>query len=222
MLFNFSKFKSPEYQQKRREQEERERIEFQLERKTVCFTGHRPNKMNNCYSLTDEQSKYISRKLEPVLVNLIEKEGIERFISGGAIGIDQIAFWTVQGLKKKCCPNILNIVAVPFKNQPIKWSDKETLLWYKKMLDTADEVIYVDELPLYGVEGVSIGEYHVAKIQKRNEYMVDKSRIVVAAWDGTKGGTSNCCRYVRKVGKTLYILRPQNDFELDILYGFNG
>jgi uncharacterized phage-like protein YoqJ len=222
LSFNFSKYKSPEYQQKQRERKEQEHIEIELERKTVCFTGHRPNKMNNCYSLTDEQSKYISRKLEPVLVDLIENEGIKRFISGGAIGFDQIAFWTVQRIKKKHYPNIINIVVVPFKNQAIKWLDKEIQVWYKKMLDTADEVVYVDELPLYGVEGVSIGEYHVAKMQKRNECMVDKSRIVVAAWDGTKGGTGNCCRYARKVGKTLYTLRPQNNFELDILYGFNG
>ncbi|MET3209703.1 UNVERIFIED_CONTAM: putative phage-like protein YoqJ [Paenibacillus sp. PvR008] len=68
--------------------------------------------------------------------------------------------------EEKVLPHIINIVAAPFKNQPIKWTDRETHLWYKKMLDTADEVVYLDELPLYGVEGVPIGEYHVAKCKK--------------------------------------------------------
>ncbi|WP_240636512.1 SLOG family protein [Paenibacillus silvae] len=102
----------------RRRSEQRELEEF--ERKTVSFTGHRPNKLGNCYSLTDERSKYIKNKLNPVLVDLIKNDGIERFISGGAIGFDQIAFWTVQGLKKTNYPSIKNIVAVPFKNQAIK------------------------------------------------------------------------------------------------------
>ncbi|MCC3256673.1 SLOG family protein [Paenibacillus polymyxa] len=221
-MVDFAWLNSPEGREEINRRREERRIQENLESKTVSFTGHRPNKLGNCYSLMDKQSKYIKSKIETVLIDLIKNEGVERFISGGAIGFDQIAFWTVQGLKKNYYSSIVNIVAVPFKKQPIKWSDKETQLWYKKMLDTADEVVYVDELPLYGVEGVPIGEYHVAKMQKRNEYMVDKSRIAVAAWDGSKGGTGNCCRYVRKKGKTLYTLKPQRDFELDVIYGFNG
>lgn len=221
-MVNFAWYNSPEGKEElARRREERRNIE-ELERKTGSFTGHRPNKLGNCYSLTDKQSKYIKSKLAPVLIDLIVKEGIERFISGGAIGFDQIAFWTVQGLKNNGYPEVKNIVAVPFKNQAIKWTDSETQHWYKKMIEVADEVVYVDELMDYKVEGVPIGEYHVAKMQKRNEYMVDKSRIVVSAWDGTKGGTGNCCRYVRKVGKTLYNLKPQYDFDLDITYGFNS
>ncbi|GAB6989545.1 SLOG family protein [Paenibacillus pini] len=225
-MVDFARLNTPEGRAdiKRRMEEhgKQDQLREELERKTICFTGHRPNKLGNCYSLTDKQSKHIHNKLEPVLIDLIEDEGIERFISGGAIGFDQIAFWTVNSLKKKYYSNIQNIVAVPFKNQAIKWSDKETQLWYKRMLDVADDVYYVDELPEYGVAGVKIGDYHVAKMQKRNEYMVDQSRIIVAAWDGTKGGTGNCVRYARQSEKTLYTLKPQYDFELDILYGMFG
>lgn len=225
-MVDFAKLNTPkgkaEMKQRIEERRKQAQIKEELERKTLCFTGHRPNKLGNCYSLASNQSKYIKDKLEPVLIDLIEDENIERFISGGAIGFDQIAFWTVNGLKKAYYPNIKNIVAVPFKNQAIKWNDRETQQWYKRMLEVADEVIYVDELPDYRVDGVSVGEYHVAKMQKRNEYMVDHSRIVVAAWDGTKGGTGNCVRYTRKEGKTLYTLKPQYGYELDVLYGMFG
>ncbi|WP_336761389.1 SLOG family protein [Paenibacillus sp. USHLN196] len=221
-MVDFAYLNSPEGKEEMNRRREERREQEEIEFKTVSFTGHRPNKLGNCYSLTDSQSKYIKSKLEPVLIQLIENEGIENFVSGGAIGFDQIAFWTVQGLKKTDYPNICNIVAVPFKNQAIKWTDRETQHWYKKMIEVADGIVYVDELPEYKVEGVPIGDYHVAKMQKRNEYMVDKSRIIISTWDGTKGGTGNCCRYVRKVGKTLYNLKPQYDFDLDVTYGFNG
>lgn len=221
-MVDFAYLNSPEGKEEMSRRREERRMQEELERKTVSFTGHRPNKLGNCYSLTDRHSKYISSKLKPVLEELIKNDGIERFVSGGAIGFDQIAFWTVQGLKNTAHSNIKNIVAVPFKNQAIKWTDRETQHWYKKMIDVADEVIYVDELSDYKVEGVPLGDYHVAKMQKRNEYMVDKSRIIISTWDGTKGGTGNCCRYVRKVGKTLYNLKPQYDFDLDVTYGFNS
>ncbi|MWV44869.1 DUF1273 family protein [Paenibacillus sp. HJL G12] len=225
-MVDFAKLNTPEGREdlKRRieERHKQEQLKEKLERKTVCFTGHRPNKLGNCYSLSDVQSKYIHSKLEPVLIDLIEDEGIERFISGGAIGFDQIAFWTVRRLKKTYYPNIKNIVAVPFKNQASKWNDRETQIWYKKMLDMADEVVYVDELADYKVDGVIVGEYHVAKMQKRNEYMVDQSLTIVAAWDGTKGGTGNCVRYARQSGKRLYTLKPQYDYELDVLFGVLG
>lgn len=225
-MVDFGKLNTPEGKEnlKRRieERHKQEQLKEELERKTVCFTGHRPNKLGNCYSLTGDQSKYIKSKLEAVLIDLIEDEGIERFISGGAIGLDQIAFWTVRSLKKTYYPNLKNIVAVPFKNQASKWNDRETQTWYKKMLDVADDIVYVDELLEYSMSGVGIGDYHVAKMQKRNEYMVDQSRIVVAVWDGTKGGTGNCVKYARQEGKTLYTLKPQYDFELDVLYGVYG
>lgn len=225
-MVDFKYLNSPEGRKKMEDwinkQREEDKIKEELKKRTICFTGHRPSKLGDCYSLTDEKSKYINKKLEPILIDLIADDGIERFISGGAIGFDQISFWTFQGLKKTYYPQIKNVVAVPFKNQACKWTDAKTQTWYQKMISLADEVVYVDELPEYKVDGVPVGDYHVAKMQKRNEYMVDISRIAIAAWDGTKGGTGNCVRYVKQTGKTLYTMKPQYDFELDILYGING
>jgi len=46
-------------------------------------------------------------------------------------------------------------------------------------------------------------------MQKRNEYMVDNADIVIAVWDGTKGGTCNCVRYAKKLGKDIVIINPK-------------
>jgi uncharacterized phage-like protein YoqJ len=215
-MFEFKLSTKEEREERKQEQESIE----QLERATCGFTGHRPDKLGNCYSLKHPESIKISEKLTSILEQLIVEENISRFISGGAIGFDQIAFWTVHKLKK-LHPKIINIVAVPFKNQACKWTDKETLLWYDKMLKVSDEVIYVDEIAGYGMDGIKIGEYHVAKMQKRNEYMVDESRIMIACWDGTRGGTGNCVNYITKEHKTLFQMNPKYDYQLEVRYGMN-
>ncbi len=62
-------------------------------------------------------------------------------------------------------------------------------LWYKRMLDVADEIINIEELDKYKVSGDEPGEFSPAKMQKRNEYMIDHSEAIVAVYDGTKSGT---------------------------------
>ena len=45
-------------------------------------------------------------------------------------------------------------------------------------------------------------------MQKRNEFMVDNSDLVVAVWNGTSGGTANCLAYM--------ILKDNNRISLNI------
>ena len=45
-------------------------------------------------------------------------------------------------------------------------------------------------------------------MQKRNEYMVDKSDLVIAFWNGEEsGGTWNTINYAERKGKQLVINR---------------
>lgn len=207
-----------EYKQRKKEREEKEELEYQTIKQTACFTGHRPQaKCMFGFNLKDERYRPLYNELVNTIELCINEEGINRFISGGALGVDQIGYWLVHKLKNKY-PDIKNIVAVPFKNQDIIWT-VEQKQWYKKMLKLADEIIYVDEISEYQVKDTKVGEYHVAKMDMRNHYMVDNSRIVIAVFDGNKGGTANCVRYARKTGKSLFRLFPQNDFKLEISYG---
>ncbi|CAM2145960.1 hypothetical protein PT2222_180079 [Paraburkholderia tropica] len=79
-------------------------------------------------------------------------------------------------------PNII------FKEQDKVWSADQKM-WYKRMLDVADEIINIEELDKYKVSGDEPGEFSPAKMQKRNEYMIDHSEAIVAVYDGTKSGT---------------------------------
>jgi len=67
----------------------------------------------------------------------------------------------------------------------------------------------VDTLDKYKIKGYTEDRYYPAKMQKRNEYMVDNSNIVIAVWDGTKGGTYNCVKYAEKLGKEVIIINPK-------------
>lgn len=221
-LVDFNKLlkekESGEWERKKKEREEKEELEHQLIRQSACFTGHRPNKLFG-YNLKDDKYQVLYKELTKTIEFCINEENITRFISGGALGVDQIAFWLVYKLKEKY-PDIKNIVAVPFKNQDKVWTEEQKY-WYKKVLEKADEIIYTDEIDnfRYRINEVLVGEYHIEKMKKRNEWMCDNSRIVIAVYDGTKGGTRNCVYYARKSSKSLFRLNPRNNFELEITYG---
>ena len=63
--------------------------------KTICFTGHRPNKMagykhENYCSFLNSLEEHLQKYLDA---------GFTKFITGGAQGADQLAFWAVHRLK---------------------------------------------------------------------------------------------------------------------------
>lgn len=181
----------------------------------VSFTGHRPNKLGTGYSITNERVQAYRDMLRNTLHGLIQHEGVRTFITGGAIGIDQIAFWTCEGLANEYGrEHFQNILAVPFAKQHTAWKNDELVGWYHKMKERADYVEYVDELGLQdrryysGSSPYGLGEYSALKMQLRNQYMVDHSDIVVAVWDGSSGGTANCVKYAESVGKRIIRLNP--------------
>ena len=60
--------------------------------KTVCFTGHRPNKLGG-YNWNSEKNILIRNCIKNEIVNLLRKYPNEdfHFICGGALGFDQFA-----------------------------------------------------------------------------------------------------------------------------------
>lgn len=165
----------------------------------VSFSGHRPSKLYG-YSLNDKRYQYLAKKLSMLIRTAIEKYGVREFYTGGALGTDTVAFFTVNCVKKeyeKRNISIKNILAIPFEKQYIKWNgvDKER---YNRMISLADDVIYVDTLKEYKIEKhTTVGTYNKDKLQKRNEYMIDNTDILITIWDGSKSGTKNCIDYAK-------------------------
>ena len=179
---------------------------------TVCFTGHRPNKLGG-YDWNNNQNAIIRNRIRSAILKLIDSNPDEkefRFISGMAIGVDQFAMHEVLEIKNGM-PDSINIItecAIPFKNQASKWFSKDDTNRYEYQLSVADRLIYVDTLDKYKIKGYNEDTYHPAKLQKRNEYMVDSSEVIIAVWDGTAGGTKNCVDYAKKNGKEIIFISP--------------
>lgn len=142
----------------------------------VCGTGHRPDKLGG---YTDEVLERAIAVAEESIV------GYDTVISGMALGWDTAL--AIAAVNK----GIPFIAAVPFLGYEARWpADSQNI--FNNLLDLASKVVIVCD-----------GDYGVWKLQKRNEWMVDNSDVVLALWDGSSGGTSNCIRYATKMQKPI-------------------
>lgn len=173
---------------------------------TACFTGHRPNKLAGGYDYYSAPNIVLGKQIRSAVLDLITNHNTKHFICGGAIGVDQMAFMVLQKLKLTY-PDITVELAVPFKQQYIKWSTASQNTHHKHV-QLADTVTYVDLLSEYTLPQHQPDIYHIAKMQQRNQYMVDNSQYVIAVWDGTAGGTKNCIDYARANDKSIIRITP--------------
>ncbi|MDD4291102.1 MAG: SLOG family protein [Clostridia bacterium] len=164
--------------------------------KTVCCTGHRPKGFPWNYRDVDCSShqEYLE-SLACEIESLIRVEGFDYFISGGAIGADMDFADIVIGFRDNYYPHIKLEVAVPCRNQDLKWNDEDKTR-YQKILHRANTVNVMSE------------NYTPTCMLDRNKYMVDQSNLVIAVWNGEmRGGTFNTINYSKKVGKPInYIM----------------
>lgn len=183
-----------------------------MEIKTACFTGHRPKFFNGEYDIQSDFYKPFIKYLTESIKEKI-KCGVNNFITGGALGIDTIAFFCVHKMKAEY-PDIKNILALPFEAQGSNWSIKDKQ-WLDMMKKLADKVVMVDEIDEYKVGKKKV--YHPKKLQRRNEYMVDKSDDMIAIWNGEPSGTKNCISYGLTNNikiKYIYVQRGDNNMKI--------
>ena len=157
----------------------------------ICATGHRPHKLGKEYNLKGPYSKYIYESMK----EFIKKHQPYRLISGMALGVDQL--WAIAGIRLK--HKVL--AAVPFAGQELAWPQTSQTL-YRTILRN----------DFVTAEIISKGKYSARKMQVRNEWMVDKSDLVFAVWDGSNGGTKNCIDYAKSINKEVFVLDP-NDWK---------
>lgn len=156
--------------------------------KTVAFTGHRPTKLGG-YDESNPIAVYVKTELRKEIERFIE-EGFTTFISGGALGVDQMAAEIV--IEKKADL----IIARPFPSQHVKWIPSAQKRFFA-ILAQARDVIDVSPDP-----------YQIWKMQTRNIWMVDHSSFLIAVYDGSGGGTGNCIEYAQKIGRPIRVINP--------------
>lgn len=156
-------------------------------RYSIAVTGHRPNKLFG-YNLHDKRWINLGWLMRAFILSK-HNEYSEKItcISGMALGADQLFALVALKLRDQGF-DIKVVAALPCKNQNI-WADDR---YWRYIMKKADEKVYVSK-----------GTYTPWCMQKRNEYMVDNSDILLAVWDGSPGGTANCIKYAKKVNKDV-------------------
>lgn len=161
---------------------------------TLCFTGHRSQKLPWGFNENDERCKAMKKKLREQ-IELAIKRGYNTFITGMALGFDMICAEIVLELKKKY-PNIKLIGALPCRNQDCKWPPKQQER-YRNLLEKLDAIRCVND------------EYTGPECMlERNRYMINNSSMVIALFNGQPGGTKKTIDYAREQGKEIVIIEP--------------
>ena len=163
------------------------------EKRSCCFTGHRPSKLPFGYNEEDPRCVRLKEKLKKEIIRQIEENGVTHFITGMALGIDMFAAEEVIELKKTY-PDITLEAAIPCETQCSRWSEglRER---YFAILEHCDSKM------------VLFPHYTRFCMQKRDEYMVNNSQSVIALYiEGTPGGTKYTVEYAKKKGKDVVFI----------------
>lgn len=151
--------------------------------KRCCFTAHRPEK------LFDVPEEVIREKIGKA-INMAINNGFTTFICGMAQGVD---LWAGEAViqEKQCNSEIKLICATPFRGFEERWNTH----WRNLYTEVAREADYRAAISL---------SYTRSCFQKRNEWMVSHSGLVIAAYNGESGGTRNTVRYANHCGVPVY------------------
>ena len=143
-----------------------------------CFTGHRPEKL----SLSETEVKPLLEKA----IDTAIQNGYTTFITGMAPGVD---IWAAEIVLEKRMnnPALRLICAVPHPGFEKRKTQHEKER-YANIIKNADYTKTICDC------------YFKACYQKRNEFMVDNSNLVIAVWNGEKSGTKNTVDYAMRRG----------------------
>ena len=152
---------------------------------SCCFTGHRPEKLPWG---EDEQDPRCLRLKERIAdaVDIAYAQGYRHFICGMARGCDFYFGEYILALRKEHSDITLE-AAIPCPTQARHWQVWEQER-YDALLSACDLQIMVSQ------------HYHPGCMHRRDRYMVDHSSLLIAAFNGTPGGTSYTMEYAMKQG----------------------
>lgn len=158
--------------------------EQELRRYRCCFTGHRPEKLK-------QPEKEITALLETAIRAAIN-DGFVTFISGMARGVDIWAAEIVLRLRDEGAPIHL-ICASPYEGFEKAWS-ADWQKRYRRIWAAADYKKFISPA------------YSRVCFQRRNEWMVDHSARIIAAFNGERGGTKNTMDYAARQGIPVIVI----------------
>lgn len=164
---------------------------------TCCFTGHRPTKLP--WGANEEDSRCLSLKARLAqAVESVYQRGMRHFICGMARGTDLYFAEAVLELRERYSDLTLE-AARPCESQADSWPETEKAR-YMAILERCDYETLVQH------------RYDRGCMQRRNRYMVDRSGMILAVYNGDpKGGTAQTLAYALRNGLQTEILELEEE-----------
>lgn len=160
-----------------------------------CFTGHRPDKLFG-YDRNSKGNVRVLNDLREEIIYLIEVEEVSIFITGMALGIDTWAALIIIELKE-IYPHIKLIGAIPCKEYYSTW-EEESIKEFHYIISKCDQYFYVVDT-----------KYTKTCLKKRNMWMVDRAKYVLAIFNNeNNGGTYHCIQYAERKGRIVVTINP--------------
>lgn len=165
--------------------------------RACAFTGHRPFR----FVFKDDENHPLCRKIKAAMADacltLIREQGVRRFISGCAVGVDQWGAEAVISLRAQY-PDIRLVCAAPFPDFVAKWTPEQKQ-WLRRIWDTADE------------KGFIRRAYSPEVYFERNRFMVDRAKHLIAVYDresASRSGTGQTVRYAQGLDRRILYIHP--------------
>ena len=162
--------------------------------RTVCFSGHRQEKLPDKGDIDSLKMKGLLSILYFEIQQSIE-EGYDTFIVGGSRGIDLMAAEFVYQFIHQG-KNIRLVVAMPYPEFGRNFKGRD-LYMRGNALSEAECVVNVSE------------KYSDSCYRKRNQFMVDHSSRLIAVVSDWKSGTGQTIRYAERLGIDTKIINAE-------------
>ena len=140
---------------------------------SCCFTGHRPGKLPWRYDEEDPCCAALKKRIFDA-AEAAYQEGFRHFLCGMALGCDLYFCECVLRLRQMH-PDVTVEAAIPCRR-------------YQQLVEACDFETLVSR------------QYTPSCMQRRDRYMVDHASLLIAAFDGSPGGTRYTVEYAMRRG----------------------
>jgi uncharacterized phage-like protein YoqJ len=161
---------------------------MRAKQESCCFTGHRPGKLPWRFDETDPRCLLLKTRIADAVEAAFEN-GYRHFLCGMALGCDLYFCEAVLALRERH-PEVTVEAAVPCPTQADAWTAPQRER-YQRLLEACD------------LETLVSARYTASCMQRRDRYMVDHASLLIAAFDGSPGGTRYTVQYAMTRGVNI-------------------